>query len=96
MQYVKHNESTRRIKIITVLDTGEIVTENLKNDVKVLDRAYPEIAIEFLEEPGVFGPEKIYELSKRWGIPTNFMFIGSPGDSFPYKIEELGEVRLII
>lgn len=96
MQYVKHNESTRRIKIITVLDTGEIVPENLKNDVKVLDRAYPEIAIEFLEEPGVFGPEKIYELSKRWGIPTNFMFIGSPGDSFPYKIEELGEVRLII
>jgi len=24
------------------------------------------------------------------------MFIGSPGDKFPYKIQELGDVRLII
>ena len=55
-----------------------------------------EVEIEFIEVEGVFGPEKITELSKTWSIPTNFMFIGSPGDKFPYRLEELGEVRLII
>jgi len=96
MQYIKENEPTRKVKIVAVLDDGDTVAKNLKEDIQVLDRAYPEIVIDFIEEPGIFGPEKINELSKRWHIPTNFMFIGSPGDKFPYKIQELGEVRLII
>ncbi|WP_149274148.1 APC family permease [Pareuzebyella sediminis] len=96
MLYIKANEPTRKLKIVSVLDEGDILPPKLKSDIEVLDRAYPEIHIEFIEEPGEFGPEKIKELSKRWGIPVNFMFIGSPGDKFPYKIQELGEVRLII
>lgn len=96
MLYIKENEATRKLKIVAVLDEGKHLAKNLKEDVKVLDRAYPEIKIEFIEEIGKFGPEKINELSNRWQIPTNFMFIGSPGDKFPYRIEELGEVRLII
>ncbi|GGG49491.1 APC family permease [Bizionia arctica] len=94
--YISENESTRKVKIITVLDKDETVEEGLRKDIETLDRAYPLIRVEFIEEPGVFGPEKIKELSRRWHIPTNFMFIASPGDKFPYKIQELGEVRLII
>ncbi|MAL60186.1 MAG: amino acid permease [Flavobacteriaceae bacterium] len=94
--YISENESTKRVKIVTVLDTDETIAPNLKKDIETLDRAYPLINVEFIIEPGVFGPEKIKELSKRWHIPTNFMFIASPGHKFPYKIEELGEVRLII
>jgi amino acid transporter len=94
--YISENESTRSVKIVTVLDENENIAANLKNDIETLDRAYPLIKVEFIEELGVFGPEKIKELSKRWNIPTNFMFIASPGDKFPYKIQELGEVRLII
>jgi amino acid transporter len=94
--YISENESTKRVKIVTVLDEGETIATNLKNDIETLDRAYPLINVEFIIEPGVFGPEKIKELSKRWHIPTNFMFIASPGHKFPYKIQELGEVRLII
>ena len=45
---------------------------------------------------GKFGPDLISRLSEEWKIPVNFMFIGSPGDHFPYRIEELGGVRLII
>ena len=96
MLYIKNNEPTRILKIVAVIDQEHTVTPNLKKDIEVLDRAYPDIHIQFVEEEGVFGPEKIKELSKRWGIPTNFMFIGSPGDKFPYKIQELGDVRLII
>ncbi|GAA4282236.1 APC family permease [Gaetbulibacter aestuarii] len=94
--YISDNEATRSVKIVTVLDQGEKVADGLKEDIEVLDRAYPSINVEFIEEPGIFGPEKIKELSERWRIPTNFMFIASPGYKFPYKIQELGEVRLII
>lgn len=63
---------------------------------EVLDRAYPKIEIEFLEINGVFGPEIIETLSKQWNIPKNFMFIGSPGNKFSYRVAELGGVRLIM
>ncbi len=96
MQYIKRNEPTRKLKIGAVLDKGHSVSKNLKEDIEVLDRAYPDIHIEFIEEPGVFGPTKIKELSKRWKIPINFMFIGTPGEDFRYELQELGEVRLII
>ena len=96
MLYMKKNEPTRRIKIVSIIDDGIKVAENLKKDIKVLDRAYPDIRIEFVEEPGKFGPEKIKELSQRWNIPVNFMFIGAPGENFRYTLQQLGEVRLII
>lgn len=96
MLYIKNNEPTKRLKIVAVLHDGATVANNLKKDIEVLDRAYPEIKIQFLEEHGIFGPEKIKELSRRWNIPINFMFIGAPGEDFPYKIQQLGEVRVII
>ncbi|MEJ2542499.1 MAG: hypothetical protein P8Y99_00360, partial [Calditrichaceae bacterium] len=65
-------------------------------DIEVLDRAYPKIDIDFVKLQGEFGPDLIKKLSKEWNIPPNFMFIGSPGDRFPYKLAELGGVRLII
>ena len=69
---------------------------NLSEDLKFLDRAYPAIDIEFVVVEGVFSPELIQSLSEEWNIPTNLMFIGSPGDHFLYGISELGGVRLII
>lgn len=96
LQYVENNEKTGKLKIVTVLQQGQTLNEALRHDLEVLDRAYPEVKIEYLEIEGVFGPELIEELSKKWGIPKNFMFIGSPGDRFPYRVSELGGVRLII
>ena len=96
MLYMIKNEPTRRLKIVAVVNDKTDSTEKLKSDIEVLDRAYPDIHIDYIEEPGKFGPEKIRELSKRWNIPVNFMFIGAPGEDFPYKVQQLGEVRLII
>ncbi|MCF4102741.1 APC family permease [Gillisia sp. M10.2A] len=96
MQYITKNETTRKLKIVAVLDKDSKVASNLRSDIEVLDRAYPEIRIEFIEEPGVFGPEKIKELSNRWNIPINFMFIGAPSAKFKYRVQQLGEVRVII
>ena len=96
MLYIRDNEHTRKIKIVHVLRSGEKPAANLKRDIEFLDKEYPDIDIEFVEIEDKFGPKLIHELSKKWGIPVNFMFIGSPGDHFPYKIEELGGVRLIM
>ncbi|QHI36162.1 hypothetical protein IMCC3317_15210 [Kordia antarctica] len=94
--YISNNESTKKVKIVSIINENEPLAVNLRKDIETLDRAYPLINVEFIEELGIFGPEKIQELSKRWHIPSNFMFIASPGHKFPYKIQELGEVRLII
>ncbi|GGZ77316.1 APC family permease [Algibacter mikhailovii] len=96
MLYIKNNEHTKKIKIVTATKHGFEVPAQFKNDIDVVDREYPEIKIELIELNEDFTPELIHKLSKDWDIPINFMFIGSPGNSFPYKIEELGGVRLII
>lgn len=96
MLYVKDNEHTRKIKIVTVLRAGEMCADNLKKDIEFLGREYPEIDIDFRVINDKFGPKLIHKLSEEWDIPVNFMFIGSPGNKFPYRIEELGGVRLIM
>lgn len=94
--YVKENEITQTLKIVAVLKEEQQLSETFIRDFEALDRAYPDIKIEFIEVKGVFGPELIDKLSREWRIPKNFMFIGSPGDHFPHAVQDLGGVRLII
>lgn len=94
--YVKENEITQKLKIVTVLQKEQKMSPTFKRDFEALDRAYPDIKIEYITINGVFGPEIINRLSEEWGIPHNFMFIGSPGDRFPHRVQDLGGVRLII
>jgi len=49
----------------------------------VLDRAYRWYSkLNFIEEPGIFGPEKIKNYPNVGKIPVNFMFIGAPASDF--------------
>lgn len=96
MMYVHENEITRKIKIVTVLKEHQEPNEQFLNDFEVLDRAYNDIDMEYITIEGVFGPELIDELSKKWNIPKNFMFISSPGERFSHRVEDLGGVRLIL
>ncbi len=96
MLYIRDNEHTKKVKIVKVLKPGEKPSEELIRNIKILDEEYPEIDIEFVPIEGEFGPELIKELSEKWKIPINFMFIGSPDEKFPYRLEELGGVRLIM
>lgn len=95
LQYVQGNETTNKLKIVYVTNNTSR-NEALIKDLEVLDRAYDEIDLEYLEIQGVFGPEIINELSEKWKIPKNFMFIGSPGNKFSYRVSDLGGVRLIM
>ena len=94
--YVRRNEHTNRIRVVTVYSDEKEIPPRLEQDLDFLDEAYPEIDIEYVKIEGEFGPEPIQQLSNKWRIPKNFMFIGSPGNHFPYRLEELGGVRLII
>jgi len=96
IQYVQENEITQKLKIVTVLQKEQKLNKTFERDFQALDRAYPDIKIEYIQIPGIFGPEIIDKLSEEWNIPHNFMFIGSPSDRFPHRLSDLGGVRLII
>jgi len=96
MIYIQSNEETNRLRIVTVENEHFKAPENLHRDIETLDRAYPDIDVTYERINGYFGPDLIEELRAKWCIPTNFMFIGSPGQRFQYRVEELGGVRLII
>ncbi|MGD9238522.1 MAG: APC family permease [Desulfobacterales bacterium] len=96
MLYVKQNEHTNRVKVVTVVKNKNEVPPKLEKDLNFLNEAYPTIDIEFVVLTGKFGPDLIRELSLKWNIPVNLMFIGSPGTHFIYGLGELGGVRLII
>ena len=100
MLYIKNNEDTKNLKIVHVFDPAEkdenAFIKEFKKFVEIMNEEYPEIGVTGEIVEGVFGPELIKKLGKQWRIPINFMFIASPGDHFPYRIEELGGVRLII
>ena len=94
--YIQRNEHTKKLKIVAVFEEGQEASQQFVSDLDVIDREYPAIKIEFIPMTAKFGPPLINRLSKQWKIPVNFMFIGSPSGKFPYRIEELGGVRLII
>lgn len=96
MMYLHENEETNRIKIISVLEKYQSPTYQFLADFDALDRAYPAIDMEYIIEEGKFTPEKVEELSLRYDIPKNFMFLSSPGERFSHRVEDLGGVRLIL
>jgi amino acid transporter len=96
MLYVRQNELTKRVRVVHVYKNRKDVPEHLKRNLEFLDEVYPEIRIELVLAQGIFDPETIREISERYRIPQNYMFIGHPSKSFPYRLEELGGVRLIV
>jgi hypothetical protein len=65
-------------------------------NLRVIDRLYPELRIDFVAVKGDFGPPLIESLAAHLGVPENYMFIGTPGDRFPHRSSALGGVRLIL
>ena len=56
----------------------------------------PPLRVDFVAVKGAFGPELVEALSRRLGVPRNYMFIGPPGDRFPHRIEDRGGVRVVL
>ncbi|MBW2522877.1 MAG: APC family permease [Deltaproteobacteria bacterium] len=95
--YVLQNEHAKELFVVHIYDAEEnVMVEHLAHQLSTLNEAYPELNVHLVLVQGRFTPETIERLSRRMGIPKNYMFIGTPGDQFPHNIAELGGVRLII
>ncbi len=94
--YVCKNEHSKNLKIVRVSNQEDTPDQTLNQQISLINQEHPHINIELVTVEGTFSPQLIHELSEKWRIPTNFMFIGSPHADSSYRIEELGGVRLII
>jgi len=94
--YIVKNEDSQKVYVVYLQsEKDDEVMKNLKADLEVLNRTYPEIDIDFICRQGSFGPEVVRQFSKEFNIPINNMFIGSPEEKHRFTIQELGGVRVI-
>ena len=94
--YVLENEQTNLLTVVHVYHEAQEIPAALAEHLAEIDHLYPELRIDFVAVKGEFGPEIIERLSERLSVPKNYMFIGTPGDQFPHRVEDLGGVRLIL
>jgi len=94
--YVLDNEQTSRLKVVLAYDDEDEIPPHLSAHLKLIDRLYPQLRIDFVAVKGTFGPELVEAISQRLRVPKNYMFIGTPGDRFPHRIEDLGGVRVVL
>lgn len=94
--YVLANEETNNMKVVYVYREENEIPPDLARHLKMIDKLYPQLRIDFLAVKGEFDTPLIEYLSKRLNIPKNMMFIGTPSNKFPRRIEELGGVRVIL
>ena len=94
--YVLDNEQTSRLKVVHVYEQEDEIPPNLAGHLSLIDHLYPQLRIDFVAVKGSFGPPLVEALSRRLRVPKNHMFIGTPGDRFPHRIEDLGGVRVVL
>jgi len=94
--YVLDNEQTSHLKVVHVYGAEDGVAPHLASHLKLIDRLYPQLRIDFVAVQGTFGPRLVEALARRLHVPKNHMFIGTPGDRFPHRIEDLGGVRVVL
>lgn len=94
--YVLNNEQTTSLQIVHVYKNESDIPSALGDQARVIDQIYPELKVDLILVKGEFGPELIELLSRDRKVAKNHMFIGTPGDRFPHRLESLGGVRVII
>jgi len=94
--YVLDNEQTSRLMVVHVYEAEDEIPPHLAAHLKLVDRLYPQLRVDFVAAKGIFGPDVVEALSRRLRVPKNHMFIGTPGDRFPHRIEDLGGVRVVL
>lgn len=96
VSYVQSNELTKWLKVVYVYDDlSDPMIKAIAENLRVIDRCFPKVVIDFVLVQGTFCPEVVAQVSARLGVPRNFMFIACPGDRFPHDIGDFGGVRMI-
>eukprot|EP01102_Stenamoeba_stenopodia_P003007 TRINITY_DN1293_c0_g5_i1.p1 TRINITY_DN1293_c0_g5~~TRINITY_DN1293_c0_g5_i1.p1 ORF type:complete len:763 (+),score=176.39 TRINITY_DN1293_c0_g5_i1:252-2540(+) len=93
--YVRENEQTQILKIVHVYEDESKIPSDIEENVKILDRCFPKMRIDFVGVKGSFSPEIVDYVSYTLAVPKNLMFIACPGRGFPHDVATLGGVRVI-
>ena len=94
--YIIKNEDSQKVYVVYLhKEKKDEATKEIKDNLELLNRAYPELDLEFIHRQGSFGPEAVSEFSREFNIPINNIFIGSPEEKHSFTIQELGGVRVI-
>ena len=97
--YVRDNESCHHLVVVHILcsTSNPVVPQKLKDCLPILDELYPTLAFDLLllENELGFTPQIAKFLSHDLDVPMSLMFMGCPGDSFPFCIGEFEGIRTI-
>jgi hypothetical protein len=93
---VLDDEQNSRLKVAHIYSDEDEISPHLAGHLKLIDHLYSQLRIDFVAAKGTFGPELAEAPSRRLRVPKNHMFIGTPGDRFPHRIENLGGVRVVL
>jgi hypothetical protein len=63
------NEQTSRLIVIHCYEREEDIPASLAEQLKIIDRIYPQLRVDLLLVKGCFGPELIEQISRRLGVP---------------------------
>ena len=95
--YVMENEQTNCLIVVHVYQREEDIPANLPEHSLLLRPPLPEVAHRLhRRERTASAPRSSAPCRENWRSPCTAMSIGTPGDEFPHRIEELGGVRLIL
>ena len=96
MLYVRDNEHTNRLKVVTVVANEKDVPPQLKEDLEFSStRLIPSIYIEFVVQTGESRPQAHQEAFQTVEYPRRFhVQCFAQSDLFLYGFAELGGVRL--
>jgi len=95
IQYFRNNEVRRWIKFVRVFENESSLPIEIPRIYKSLGELFSDLQIDYVATSGKFGPEMVRNISFRYKVPSNFMFMSSFGERMSYSFMELGGLRLI-
>ncbi|KAF9159285.1 hypothetical protein DFQ26_006737, partial [Actinomortierella ambigua] len=98
IRYIRRNENSHKgnIRLVHVYSKVTDIPERLEANHRFLDELYPKIQIDMIFIQGKFDPTTVDVISEQLQVPKSAMFLGCPGEKFPYRIEEFGGARIIM
>ncbi|KAF9977385.1 hypothetical protein BGZ73_006132 [Actinomortierella ambigua] len=98
IRYIRRNENSHKgnIRLVHIYSRAADIPERLEANHRFLDELYPKIQIDMIFIQGKFDPSTVDAISVQLKVPKSAMFVGCPGEKFPYRIEEFGGARIIM
>jgi amino acid transporter len=95
-EYIIRNESSRKVMVVHLSPKSDPSEERrIYRSLKVMEKVFPELQIEYHLRQGEFGPQAVEAISRELKVPKNNMFIGVPDENSPFSLYDMGGVRVI-